>query len=75
MNLQQNEPVVLKQLYQELKPGRVLVITQNRHYNKLAIILTVQGSKGNSYKVLVLDDQSFAGASASPIKSGVSSTR
>lgn len=43
----------------ELKPGRVLIVTHKHHYNKLAILLTLNQQDKNSvrYKVLVLDHQ------------------
>ncbi|XP_062536304.1 superkiller complex protein 2 [Armigeres subalbatus] len=43
----------------EMKPGRVLVITHKIHRNKLAILLSVlqQDHKSARYKVLVLDHQ------------------
>lgn len=60
--------MVMNQLGKELKPGRILIVTQNRHYNKLGLLLSVHGSKDTSYKVLVLDDQSFSSASSTSIK-------
>lgn len=60
--------MVMNQLGKELKPGRVLIVTQSRHYNKLGLLLSVHGSKDTSYKVLVLDDQSFATASITSLK-------
>lgn len=43
----------------ELKPGRVLIISQGKHYNKLGILLLVKNSVGKNtlYRVLVLDHQ------------------
>lgn len=47
-----------QKIYNELKPGRVLMVSDGRHYNKLAILLAIQTStqKQSSYRVLVLDD-------------------
>lgn len=49
-----------QKIYNELKPGKILMITEGRHYNKLAILLasTVSTQKETSYKVLVLDNLS-----------------
>ncbi|XP_017847565.2 helicase SKI2W [Drosophila busckii] len=46
-------------IQKELKIGRVIVITQNKHYNKLAILLNVKSVPGKDtvFKVLVLDHQ------------------
>ncbi|EDS39035.1 antiviral helicase SKI2 [Culex quinquefasciatus] len=43
----------------EMKPGRVLVVTHAQHHNKLAILLSVVQQDQNTarYKVLVLDHQ------------------
>ncbi|XP_057669557.1 SKI2 subunit of superkiller complex protein isoform X1 [Diorhabda carinulata] len=41
-----------------LNPGRLIVITQKNHINKLAMILSTVRSKLVSYKVLVLNEQS-----------------
>lgn len=60
--------MVLYQLSKELKPGRILIVTQDRHYNKLGLLLSVHGTKDTSYKVLVLDDQSFSTASSTSAK-------
>ncbi|XP_055904633.1 SKI2 subunit of superkiller complex protein [Eupeodes corollae] len=48
-----NQPKVRK----EMKTGRVLVVTQGRHYNKLGILLSSKSVAGKDtvYKVLVLD--------------------
>lgn len=46
-------------LSKEIKVGRVVMITQGRHHNKLAIILVIRSAAGKptTYKALVLDDQ------------------
>lgn len=61
--LKLNEEVMVKfvnqqKIYNELKPGRILIVSEGRHYNKLAIVLALQTStqKETSYKVLVLDN-------------------
>ncbi|XP_053945206.1 SKI2 subunit of superkiller complex protein [Anastrepha ludens] len=43
----------------ELKVGRVLVVTQGRHYNKLGIILSIKSTPGKDtiYRLLVLQHQ------------------
>ncbi|CAD6994529.1 helicase SKI2W [Ceratitis capitata] len=43
----------------ELKVGRVLVVTQGRHYNKLGIILSIKSTPGKDtvYRLLVLEHQ------------------
>ncbi|XP_067618075.1 superkiller complex protein 2 [Eurosta solidaginis] len=43
----------------EMKVGRVLIITQSRHYNKLGIILAIKSTQGKDivYRLLVLDHQ------------------
>ena len=63
--LKLNEELMVKfvnqqKIYNELKPGRVLMVSEGRHYNKLGILMTIQTStqKESSYKVLVLDDPS-----------------
>lgn len=43
-------------MMKELKPGRVIVVTAEHHYNKLGIFLTVVGGKELKFRVLVLDD-------------------
>lgn len=50
--------VNLQKIYNELKPGRVLVISDGRHYNKLAILMALitSSQKETTFKVLVLDD-------------------
>ncbi|XP_035772881.1 helicase SKI2W-like [Anopheles albimanus] len=47
----------------ELKPGRVLVISEKQHYNKLALLLavSVQSQKDMKLTVLVLDHQQQSG--------------
>lgn len=45
------------QISKELKPGRLLVVSHQRHYNKLAILLQVHNTREVSFSVLVLDDQ------------------
>lgn len=40
----------------ELKPGRILIVTEGHHYNKLAVFLSIAGSRDLKFKVLVLDD-------------------
>ncbi len=45
-------------MMKELKPGRIIVVTQDRHYNKLVIFLSIAGSRELKFKVLVLDDVS-----------------
>lgn len=51
--------VTQPKIQKELKVGRVIVITQGKHYNKLAILLNVKSVLGKDtvYKVLVLDHQ------------------
>ncbi|XP_030371435.1 helicase SKI2W [Scaptodrosophila lebanonensis] len=46
-------------IQKELKVGRIIVITQGKHYNKLAILLNVKSVLGKDtvYKILVLDHQ------------------
>lgn len=46
-------------IQKELKVGRVIVITQGKHYNKLALLLLIKSVPGKDtvYKVLVLDHQ------------------
>ncbi|XP_030080792.1 helicase SKI2W [Drosophila hydei] len=46
-------------IQKELKVGRIIVITQGKHYNKLALLLNVKSVLGKDtvYKVLVLDHQ------------------
>lgn len=48
-----SQPKIMK----EMKIGRVLVVTQGRHHNKLAVLLSIKSvaSKDTIYKVLVLD--------------------
>ncbi|XP_039953042.1 helicase SKI2W [Bactrocera tryoni] len=43
----------------ELKVGRILVVTQGRHYNKLGILLAIKSTPGKDtvYRLLVLDHQ------------------
>lgn len=47
-----------QKIYNEMKPGRVLIVSEGRHYNKLGILmaLTTSSQKETTYKVLVLDD-------------------
>lgn len=45
-------------MMKELKPGRVIIVTESHHYNKLAIFLSIAGSRELKFKVLVLDDVS-----------------
>ncbi|KAH8381825.1 hypothetical protein KR009_000456 [Drosophila setifemur] len=51
--------VTQAKILKELKVGRVIVITQGKHYNKLAILLNIKSVPGKDtvYKVLVLDHQ------------------
>ncbi|EDW83731.1 uncharacterized protein Dwil_GK13521 [Drosophila willistoni] len=51
--------VTQPKIQKELKVGRVLVITQGKHYNKLAILLNIKSVLGKDtiYKVLALDHQ------------------
>ena len=51
--------VAQPKISKELKPGRVVIISQGKHYNKLAILLLVKNvvTKNTVYKVLVLDHQ------------------
>ncbi|XP_055628497.1 SKI2 subunit of superkiller complex protein [Toxorhynchites rutilus septentrionalis] len=46
-----------KKIANEMKPGRVLIVTHKHHYNKLAVLLTLAQQERNSvrYKVLILD--------------------
>ncbi|XP_055850000.1 SKI2 subunit of superkiller complex protein [Episyrphus balteatus] len=48
-----SQPKIMK----EVKVGRVLMVTQGRHYNKLGILLSIKSVVGKEtvYKVLVLD--------------------
>ncbi|ETN66955.1 antiviral helicase SKI2 [Anopheles darlingi] len=70
------DEIMPKQLCQpkalnELKPGRVLVITEKQHYNKLALLLAIslQSHKDMKLTVLVLDHQQQpASASEGPTK-------
>lgn len=50
-----------QKIYNELKPGRILMVSEGRHYNKLGILLLTQTSsqKESSYKILVLDEPSI----------------
>lgn len=52
--------ILTPKTWKELKPGKILRITFDRHYNKLGILLTTPSStsKEPTFKVLVLDDQS-----------------
>lgn len=43
-------------MMKELKPGRLIVVTIDHHYNKLGIFLAIAGSRELKFKVLVLDD-------------------
>ncbi|CRK90453.1 CLUMA_CG004113, isoform A [Clunio marinus] len=47
-----------QKIFNEMKAGRILLVTQNRHYNKLGILLATITStqKESTYKVLVLDN-------------------
>lgn len=56
----------------EMKPGRVLVITHKTHRNKLAILLSVlqQDHKSARYKVLVLDHQNTNAAEVETLERG-----
>ncbi|XP_058838062.1 superkiller complex protein 2-like isoform X2 [Topomyia yanbarensis] len=56
----------------EMKSGRVLLVTHKHHYNKLAILLSVlhQDRKSASYKVLVLDHQKPVGLKVDDIERG-----
>lgn len=61
--LELNEEMMVKfvnqqKIYNEMKPGRVLLVSEGRHYNKLGILLSLVPSsqKETSYKVLVLDE-------------------
>lgn len=56
----------------EMKPGRVLVITHKTHRNKLAILLSVlqQDHKSTRYKVLVLDHQHANASEAETLERG-----
>ncbi|EDW24673.1 GL24270 [Drosophila persimilis] len=51
--------VTQAKIQKELKVGRVIVITQGKHYNKLGILLNIKSvlGKDTMYKVLVLDHQ------------------
>lgn len=58
-----NEELMVKfvnqqKIYNEMKPGRVVIVSEGRHYNKLGILLslTTSSQKETTYKVLVLDD-------------------
>lgn len=61
--LQLNDKLMVKfvnqqKIYNELKPGKVLMVSDGRHYNKLGILLALQTSsqKETMYKVFVLDN-------------------
>lgn len=61
--LKLNEELMVKfvnqqKIFNELKPGRVLLVSDGRHYNKLSILLALitSSQKETTYKVLVLDD-------------------
>lgn len=63
--LKLNEELMIKfvnqqKIYNELKPGRVLMVSEGRHYNKLGILLAclTSSQKETSYKLLILDDSS-----------------
>lgn len=46
-----------QKLVKELKPGKVLIITFEHHYNKLAILLSTSTAKKEPiYRVLILDN-------------------
>ena len=53
------QPKLLSQqkISNELKPGRILMVTYFRHYNKLGLLLSISTSSNKevTYKVLVLD--------------------
>jgi antiviral helicase SKI2 len=55
------QPLCLTQpkIANELKPGRILIVSHPYHYNKLALLLAVstQIRKESTYKVLVLDNE------------------
>ena len=50
-----------QKMYNEMKVGRVLIVTEGRHYNKLGVLLALIPStqKETTYKVLVLDSQNI----------------
>lgn len=60
MKLLISQPKIAK----ELKIGRVLIISQSHHYNKLAILLSVVAQYGKeiAFKVLVLDHENETSA-------------
>lgn len=53
----QTDFIAQGQIGKELKPGRILIINQGRHYNKLALLLSMHTGKEIAFSVLVLDDQ------------------
>ncbi|KAJ6639246.1 Helicase SKI2W [Pseudolycoriella hygida] len=48
--------IVQQQMMKELKPGRVVIVTMDRHYNKIGVFLSIVGSREPKFKVMVLDD-------------------
>lgn len=64
--LELNDEMMVKfvnqqKIYNEMKPGRVLMVTEGRHYNKLGIFLApvISSQKETTYKVLVLDSSTI----------------
>lgn len=49
-----------QKIYNEMKLGRIMLVSEGRHYNKLGILLalTTSSQKETTYKVLVLDNLS-----------------
>lgn len=54
--LLQNNVIVTLKVQKILSPGRIIVITQKHHKNKLAMVLSFVKGKQPSYKVLILSD-------------------
>lgn len=61
----QSDFIAQGQIGKELKPGRILIINQGRHYNKIALLLSMLNGKEIAFSVLVLDDQLEAGIDSS----------
>lgn len=51
-------------MMKELKPGRVIIVTHDHHYNKLGIFLSITSSRELKFKVLVLDDVVYTNSTA-----------
>uniref|UniRef100_A0A336MWM2 CSON005945 protein n=1 Tax=Culicoides sonorensis TaxID=179676 RepID=A0A336MWM2_CULSO len=59
--------ITQQKIQNELKPGRILIISYKNHFNKLALLLTVPKlvKVDSQYKVFVLDNQKIDGEPSS----------